>query len=156
MKIRPYLRTIHSSQYIEQLANGELCIVVGYSGDVLQASDRAEEAGKPLDIGYSIPREGALMWFDTLAIPVDAVHKDAAHRFIDYLLRPEVAAKNSDFVNYANANSKATELVNEELRNDAGIYPPADVKARLQPSVAKSAEFTRELNRTWTRFMTGS
>jgi putrescine transport system substrate-binding protein len=156
MKIRPYLRTIHSSQYIDQLANGELCIVVGYSGDVLQASDRAEEAGKPLDIGYSIPKEGALMWFDTLAIPADAAHKEAAHRFIEYLLRPEVAAKNSNFVNYANANSKATELVNEDLRNDAGIYPPADVKARLQPSGAKSADFTRELNRTWTRFMTGS
>jgi putrescine transport system substrate-binding protein len=155
MKIRPYLRTIHSSQYIDQLANGELCIVVGYSGDVLQASDRAEEAGKPLDIGYSIPREGALMWFDTLAIPADAAHKDAAHRFIEYLLRPEVAAMNSNFVNYANANSKATALVNEELRNDAGIYPPAEVKARLQPSVAKSADFTRELNRSWTRFMTG-
>jgi putrescine transport system substrate-binding protein len=155
MKIRPYLRTIHSSQYIDQLANGELCIVVGYSGDVLQAGDRAEEAGKPLDIGYSIPKEGALMWFDTLAIPADAAHKDAAHRFIDYLLRPEVAAKNSNFVNYANANTKATALINEELRNDAGIYPTSEVKARLQPSVAKSAEFTRELNRTWTRFMTG-
>ena len=108
MKIRPFLRTIHSSQYIEQLANGELCIVVGYSGDVLQARDRAEEAGKPLDIGYSIPQEGALMWFDTLAIPADAAHKDAAHQFIEYLLQPEVAAKNSDFVNFANANEAAT------------------------------------------------
>ncbi|MDH5175811.1 MAG: polyamine ABC transporter substrate-binding protein [Gammaproteobacteria bacterium] len=155
MKIRPYLRTIHSSQYIDQLANGELCIVVGYSGDVLQASDRAEEAGKPLDIGYSIPQEGALMWFDTLAIPADAAHKDTAHKFIDYLLRPDVAAKNSNFVNYANANLKATALVNEDLRNDAGIYPTAEVKARLQPSLAKSADFTRSLNRTWTRFMTG-
>jgi putrescine transport system substrate-binding protein len=155
MKIRPYLRTIHSSQYIEQLANGELCIVVGYSGDVLQASDRAEEAGKPLDIGYSIPKEGALMWFDTLAVPADAAHKDAAHRFIDYLLRPDVAAKNSNFVNYANANKEATALINEDLRNDVGIYPPAEVKARLQPSLAKSADFTRALNRTWTRFMTG-
>jgi putrescine transport system substrate-binding protein len=155
MKIRPYLRTIHSSQYIDQMANGELCIVVGYSGDVLQAKDRAAEAGKPLDIGYSIPKEGALMWFDTLAIPADASHKDAAHRFIDYLLRPEVAAKNSDFVNYANANKAATALVNEELRNDAGIYPTPEVKARLQPSLAKSPDFTRALNRAWTRFMTG-
>jgi putrescine transport system substrate-binding protein len=155
MKIRPYLRTIHSSQYIDQLANGELCLVVGYSGDVLQARDRAAEAGKPLDIGYSIPREGALMWFDTLAIPADAAHKESAHKFIDYLLRPDVAAQNSNFVNYANANLKATELVNEDLRNDAGIYPSAEVKARLQPSLAKSAEFTRALNRTWTRFMTG-
>jgi putrescine transport system substrate-binding protein len=155
MAIRPFLRTIHSSQYIDQLANGELCIVVGYSGDVLQASDRAEEAGKPLDIGYSIPKEGALMWFDTLAIPADAAHKESAHRFIDYLLRPDVAAKNSDFVNFANANKEATALVNEELRSDEGIYPTADVKARLQPSLAKSPNFTRALNRTWTRFVTG-
>ncbi len=154
VRIRPYIRTIHSSQYIDQLANGELCIVVGYSGDVLQARDRAAEAGKPLDIGYSIPKEGALMWFDTLAIPADATHKQAALRFIDYLLKPEVAAKNSDFVNYANANAAATALVNEGLRNDPGIYPTAEVKGRLQPSLAKSAEFTRALNRTWTRFMT--
>jgi putrescine transport system substrate-binding protein len=155
MKIRPYLRTIHSSQYIDQLANGELCIAVGYSGDVLQARDRAEEAGKPLDIGYSIPQEGALMWFDTLAIPADAAHKDAAHQFIEYLLQPAVAAKNSDFVNYANANKAATPLVNAELRNDTNIYPTPDVAARLQPSLAKSAEFTRALNRSWTRFVTG-
>jgi putrescine transport system substrate-binding protein len=155
MKIRPFIRTIHSSQYIDQLANGELCIVVGYSGDVLQARDRAAEAGKPLDIGYSIPKEGALMWFDTLAIPADAAHKDTAHKFIEYLLKPEVAAKNSDFVNFANANAAATPLVNEALRNDAGIYPTPEVKSRLQPSLAKSAEFTRALNRSWTRFMTG-
>ena len=155
MKIRPYLRTIHSSQYIDQLANGELCIVVGYSGDVLQARDRAEEAGKPLDIGYSIPQEGALMWFDTLAIPADAGHKDAAHKFIEYLLQPEVAAKNSDFVNFANANKAATQLVNADLRNDTTIYPTPEVAARLQPSLAKSAEFTRALNRSWTRFVTG-
>ena len=126
-----------------------------YSGDVLQASDRAAEAGKPLDIGYSIPKEGALMWFDTLAIPADAAHKEAAHRFIDYMLRPDVAAKNSNFVNFANANKEATALVNEELRSDEGIYPTADVKARLQPSLAKSPNFTRALNRTWTRFVTG-
>ena len=155
MKIRPYLRTIHSSQYIDQLANGELCIVVGYSGDVLQARDRAEEAGKPLDIGYSIPQEGALMWFDTLAIPADAAHKEAAHKFIEYLLQPEVAAKNSDFVNFANANKAATPLVNADLRNDTNIYPTPEVAARLQPSLAKSAEFTRALNRSWTRFVTG-
>jgi putrescine transport system substrate-binding protein len=155
LKIRPHLRTIHSSQYIDQLAGGELCIAVGYSGDILQARDRAEEAGRPIDIEYSIPREGALMWFDTLAIPADAPHPQEAHAFIDFLLRPEVAAANSNFVNYATANAKATSLVNEELRNDPGIYPTPDVKARLQPNLAKSAEFTRALNRTWTRFVTG-
>ena len=155
MKIRPYLRTIHSSQYIDQLANGELCIAVGYSGDILQARDRADEAGRPIDIRYSIPREGALMWFDTLAIPADAPHPANAHRFIEYLLRPEVAAMNSNFVYYANANAKATSLLDEELRDDPGIYPPPEVKARLHANLAKSPAFTRALNRSWTRFVTG-
>jgi putrescine transport system substrate-binding protein len=155
LAIRPYIRSIHSSQYIEDLANGEVCIAVGYSGDMLQARDRAAEAGKPVDIRFSIPKEGALMWFDTLAIPADAAHPDNAHAFINFLMKPEVAAKNSNFVNYANANAAATALVNEELRNDAGIYPTAAVKARLRPNLAKSAEFTRLLNRSWTRFVTG-
>ena len=155
LKVRPYIRTIHSSQYIEDLANGEVCIAVGYSGDVLQARDRAGEAGKDIDIRYVIPREGALMWFDTLAIPADAPHPGNAHAFIDYLLRPEVAAANSNFVNYATANTAALGLVNEDLRNDAGIYPTPEVKERLQPNLAKSAEFTRLLNRSWTKFVTG-
>jgi putrescine transport system substrate-binding protein len=155
LKVRPFIRTITSSQYIEALANGEICIAVGYSGDILQARDRAAEAGKPVDIRFAIPQEGALMWFDTLAVPADAKHPGNAHLFIDYLLRPEVAARNSDFVNYANANARATELVNEELRNDPSIYPTAETKARLQPNLSKSAEFTRLLNRSWTRFTTG-
>jgi putrescine transport system substrate-binding protein len=155
LAIRPYLRTIHSSQYIDQLANGELCIAVGYSGDILQARDRAAEAGKPIDLVYTIPQEGALMWFDTLAVPADAANVDNAYRFIDYLLRPEVAAANSNFVSFANANAAATPLVDEALRNDPGIYPPPEVKARLQPNLAKSADFTRALNRSWTRFTTG-
>jgi putrescine transport system substrate-binding protein len=155
MKIRPYIRTITSSQYIDALANGDICVAVGYSGDMLQARDRAAEAGKPVQVKYSIPKEGALMWFDTLAIPADAQHPNNAHLFIDYLMRPEVAAKNSDFLNYASANTKATALVNEALRNDPSIYPTPEVKARLQPNLSKSAEFTRLLNRSWTRFTTG-
>jgi len=155
LAIRPYIRTIHSSQYIEDLANGEICIAVGYSGDILQARDRAAEAGKAIDIRYVVPREGALMWFDTLAIPADAKHPRNAHAFIDYLLRPEVAAANSNFVNYATANTAALAQVREDLRNDPGIYPTPDVKERLQPNLAKSAEFTRLLNRSWTTFVTG-
>ena len=155
LKVRPFIRTIHSSQYIEDLANGEVCIAVGYSGDVLQARDRAAEAGKAIDIRYVIPREGALMWFDTLAIPADAGHPGNAHAFINYLLRPDVAAANSNYVNYATANTAAFAQVNDELRNDAGIYPTPEVKERLQPNLAKSAEFTRSLNRSWTRFVTG-
>jgi putrescine transport system substrate-binding protein len=155
LAIRPYIRYISSSQYIDGLANGDICIAVGYSGDMLQARDRATEAGKPVKIKYSIPKEGALMWFDTLAIPADAKHPDNAHLFIDYLMRPEVAAANSNTVKYANANAKATALVSEELRNDPGTYPTAEVKARLKPNLTKSAEFTRLLNRSWTRFTTG-
>jgi putrescine transport system substrate-binding protein len=155
LAIRPYIRTIHSSQYIEDLANGEICIAVGYSGDILQARDRAAEAGKAIDIRYVVPREGALMWFDTLAIPADAKHPRNAHAFIDYLLRPEVAASNSNFVNYATANTAALAQVREDLRNDPGIYPTPEVKERLQPNLAKSAEFTRLLNRSWTTFVTG-
>jgi putrescine transport system substrate-binding protein len=155
LAIRPYIRTIHSSQYIEDLANGEICIAVGYSGDMLQARDRAEEAGTGVEVSFTIPQEGALMWFDTLAIPADARHPGNAHAFIDYLLRPEVAAANSNYVNYATANAAAMALVNEELRNDPGIFPTPEVKERLQPNHAKSAEFTRLLNRSWTKFMTG-
>jgi len=155
LAIRPYVRKINSSQYTDDLANGEICIAVGYSGDVLQARDRAEEAGKGIKIAYSIPKEGALMWFDTLAIPADAKHPDNAHQFINYLLKPEVAAANSNFVHYANANSASTSMLDEGLRNDPSIYPTPEVKARLKPNLAKSEEFTRSLNRAWTKFTTG-
>jgi len=153
--VQPNIRYFHGTSWVDDLANGEICIAVGYSGDILQARDRAAEAGKPADIRFSIPKEGALMWFDTLAIPADAKHPGNAHLFIDYLLRPEVAAANSNYVNYATANTAALPLVNEELRNDAGIFPTPQVQERLQPNLAKSAEFTRSLNRAWTRFVTG-
>jgi putrescine transport system substrate-binding protein len=155
LAIRPYIRTIHSSQYIDDLANGEVCIVVGYSGDVLQAARRASEVDMTREIAYSIPREGALMWFDTLAIPADAPHPDEAHAFIDFLLRADVAAANANFVYYASANAAAMPLLQAKLRDDPSIYPQSDVKSRLRPNLAKSEEFTRNLNRTWTRFTTG-
>jgi putrescine transport system substrate-binding protein len=155
LAIRPYIRKISSAQVIEDLANGEVCIAVGYSGDVLQAQSRAEETGQAVDIRYSIPAEGALLWFDTLAIPADAGHPGNAHAFINFLMKPEVAAANSNFVYYANANSAATALVEEDLRNNPGVYPTPEVKVRLQPNLTKSADFTRLLNRAWTRFTTG-
>ena len=155
LAIRPYIRTITSSTYTDDLANGEICLAIGYSGDILQARDRAVEAGRKSDIQYSIPREGAMLWFDTLAIPADAKHPRNAHAFIDYLLRPDVAAINSNFIHYANANQASTPLLAPDLRDDPGIYPTPEVKAKLRPNLTKSAEFTRELNRAWTRFMTG-
>ena len=155
MKLRPNVRMIHSSQYIDALANGEICIAVGWSGDMLQARDRAEEAGQGNVIKYTIPKEGTIIWFDMYAIPADAKHPDNAHAFINYMMRPEVAAANSTFINYANGNAASFKLIDEGVRTDPGVYPSAEVKAKLFPDLAESAEFTRLLNRTWTRFTTG-
>jgi len=155
LAVRPYIRKIHSSQYIEDLANGDLCIAVGWSGDVLQARDRAKEAGQTFTIKYSIPKEGTIIWFDMLAIPADAKHPKNAHAFINFLLEPEVAAANSNFINYANGTIASLPYVNDAVKNDPSIYPTAEVKAKLFPDLAKSEEFTRMLNRTWTKFSTG-
>ena len=153
--IRPFVKYINSSKYIEDLANGEICLALGWSGDVLQARDRAVEAGNGITIKYAIPREGAVMFFDMLAIPADAKHVKNAYLFIDYLMRPDVAAKNSNYVNFANSNAASYSLVSEEVLNDPGIYPTAEVKTKLVPDLAESTEFTRLLTRSWTRFKTG-
>ena len=155
MSIRPYIRMIHSSNYIDALANGEICIAVGWSGDVLQSRDRAEEAGQGNVIKYNVPKEGTIIWFDMYAIPADAPHVDNAHAFINYMMRPEVAAANSNFVNYATGNAASLPMVDESVRNDPGVYPSPEVKGKLFPDLAETEEFTRLLNRTWTRFTTG-
>jgi len=155
MKIRGSVRYVNSSKYIEDLANGEICLALGWVGDVLQARDRADEAGKGLTIRYNIPKEGAIMFFDMLAIPKDARHPMNAHLFIDYLMRPEVSARNSSYVNFANSNEASYPLVSEDVRNDPSIYPTPEVKAKLVPDLAESQEFTRQLTRSWTRFKTG-
>jgi putrescine transport system substrate-binding protein len=153
--IRPYVRYVNSSRYIDDLANGEICLALGWSGDVLQARDRAREAGKGLSIRYAIPREGAVMFFDMLAIPADAPHPLNAHLFIDFLQRPEIAARNSNFVRYASGNAAARPLMREDVSHDPGIYPPPEVAARLHPNRAHSPQYTRALTRAWTRFKTG-
>lgn len=153
--IRPFVKYINSSKYIEDLANGEICLALGWSGDVLQARDRAVEAGNGVVVKYLIPKEGAVMFFDMLAIPADAKHVKNAHLFIDYLLRPDVAAKNSNFVNYANSNAASFSLINEDIRNDPGIYPSEAIKPKLVPDLAETSQFTRLLTRSWTRFKTG-
>lgn len=155
MAIRPYLRMIHSSNYIDALANGEICIALGWSGDVLQARDRASEAGLEHVIKYFVPKEGTIIWFDLLAIPRDAPHPGNAHAFVNFLQRAEVAAANSNFINYANGNAASFPMIDESIRNDPAIYPPAEVKAKLFPDLAESEEFSRALNRSWTRFVTG-
>jgi putrescine transport system substrate-binding protein len=155
MAIRPFVRYIHSSQYIGDLANGEVCVSVGYSGDILQARTRAEEAKKGVTIKYSVPKEGTIIWFDMLAIPADAPHPNNAHLFINYIMEPQVTAAISNAMSYANGNAAALQFVDDAVKNDPGVYPPAEVKAKLFPDLAKTAEYTRLLNRTWTRFKTG-
>jgi putrescine transport system substrate-binding protein len=155
LKIRPYIRYIHSSQYINDLANGEICAAVGYSGDILQARDRAEEAANNITVEYAVPKEGTIIWFDEMGIPKDAPHPENAHAWINFILKPEVTAAISNYVNYANGNAASLSLVDEGVRNDPGVYPPAEIKAKLYPDLAETPEYTRLLNRTWTRFQTG-
>jgi putrescine transport system substrate-binding protein len=155
MSIRPYLRYVHSSRYIDDLANGETCLALGWSGDIKQARDRAKDAGKGIEVDYHIPKEGTIMNFDMLAIPADAPHPHNALLFINYLLEPDVAAKNSNLVKYANGNTASTPLLIDAVRNDPNIYPSPDVQAKLVPEPPRSQEFQRLLTRTWTRFKTG-
>ena len=155
MSIRPYVRYFHSSQYIDDLASGEICLALGYSGDVFIAADAAAEADAGVEVDYIIPREGALTAFDLMAIPNDAPHVDNAYAFIDYILRPEVTAGISNYVYYASANAAATEFVDEEVRNNPGIYPPEEVVAKSFGVKAHSAGYDRLLTRSWTRIKTG-
>jgi len=155
MKIRPYVRYFHSSQYINDLASGEICLALGWSGDVLQARDRGAAAAKPVRVKYVIPKEGAINFFDMLAIPADAPHPENAHAFLNYLMEPEVIAKVSNKVRYANGNIASLPFIEDTIKNDPGIYPDAATRARLQPDLVESQQFSRELNRSWTRVRSG-
>ena len=155
LKVRPYVRYFHSSQYINDLATGEICVSLGWSGDVLQAKSRGAEAEKPVNVAYTIPKEGAIMWFDMLAIPADAPHPNNAHEFLNFVMDPAVAAGISNYVAYANGNSASLPLVSDEVKNDASVYPTEEVKKNLHPHLAESQEFSRDLNRAWTRVRTG-
>jgi putrescine transport system substrate-binding protein len=154
-KIRPDVRKFHSSEYLNALASGEICFVVGWSGDIKQAQKRAAEAKNGVVIGYAIPKEGAQMFFDNLAIPRDAPHPAAALAFIDFLLRPDVAAKNSDMVAYANGNLASQKLIDKAVLDDPGIYPKPETMAKLYTVGARSPEAQRLINRVWTRVKTG-
>ncbi|APQ11787.1 spermidine/putrescine ABC transporter substrate-binding protein [Pseudomonas oryzihabitans] len=155
LKVRPYITYFHSSKYISDLANGNICVAFGYSGDVFQARSRAAEAKKGVKIGYAIPKEGANLWFDLLAIPKDAQNVKEAHAFINYLLQPEVIAKVSDYVGYANPNPKAGELMNAELRQDQTVYPPQAVMDKLYVMKELPPQILRLETRSWTRVKSG-
>ncbi|GFZ88045.1 putrescine-binding periplasmic protein [Elstera cyanobacteriorum] len=155
LKVRPFIRKFHSSEYINGLANGDICVAFGYSGDIIQASTRAAEAKRGVTVNYSIPTEGAQLWVDTLAIPKDAPNPDLAHAILDHLMKPQVVAASSDLTGYANGNKASTALVSEAVRTNPGIYPPAEVRARLFTITPADKDFERARTRAWTRVKTG-
>jgi putrescine transport system substrate-binding protein len=155
LKIRPYIRNINSSEYIEALANGDLCVAVGYNGDVLQARDRARDANKGIDIKFVVPKEGSILWFDMLAIPKDAPHPEAAYAYLNYIMEPKVIADISNFKRYANANLASQPYVLESVKDDPAIYPPPQLREKLAVQLADSPEQTRVITRMWEKFKTG-
>jgi putrescine transport system substrate-binding protein len=153
--VRPSVRKFHSSEYINALATGEICLVVGWSGDIKQAQKRAAEAKNGVEIRYSIPDGRAQMWFDNLAIPKDARHVAEAHAFINYLQKPQVAAKNTNFIAYPNGNLASRQYIDKAILEDPTIYPPPQTMARLFTISANDARTQRAMNRLWTRVKTG-
>jgi putrescine transport system substrate-binding protein len=154
-KITPYVQKFNSSEYINALANGDICLAVGYSGDVLQARDRATEANNGVNVAYSIPKEGALMWFDSMAILKDAPHPDNALAFINYMMEPKVAAANSNYVYYANGNLDSQKLLSQDVIGDPAIYPPKDVLEKTFTTTPPDQNAQHLWTRLWTTIKTG-
>jgi len=154
-KLRPSVTYFNSSKYTADLANGDICVAIGYSGDVMQAQTRAHEAGKNVDIRYLIPKEGVNLWFDMLAIPKDAGNVANAHAFVNYLLRPEVIAKVSDYVGYANPNTDATALMDPKVSGNPGIYPSDEVISKAFVSADLPDNIQRLITREWNRIKSG-
>lgn len=155
LKIRPYITYFHSSKYISDLANGNICVAVGYSGDLYQSKARAEESTGNVQLAYRIPQEGAGTFFDMIGIPADAKNVTEAHEFINYLLQPQVMADLSNYLQFPNANSAATPLVEEQYRNDPGIYPTAELMSKLYTFPDLSAKGQRTMTRSWTKIKSG-
>ena len=155
MKMRPFVRKFHSSEYLNALASGEICLAFGYSGDVKQAQKRAAEAKNGVEIAYAIPKEGGQLWFDNLSIPRDAKNVVEAHALIDYLLRPDVAAKNSDFISYANGNAASRPLIDKAIVEDKTIYPDDATMKTLYTIQSHDPKTLRLMNRLWTKVKTG-
>jgi putrescine transport system substrate-binding protein len=155
LKVRPSISYFHSSKYISDLANGNLCVTVGYSGDIEQSKNRAAEANAGVKVRYNIPKEGAGTFFDMVAIPADAVNVDDAYVFLNYLLKPDVMAAISSFVQFPNGNAAATPLVDEAIRNDPGIYPTPETMKKLYAFSDLPANVQRVMTRSWTKIKSG-
>ena len=154
-KIRPFIRYIDPAQHTSDLANGNICLSLAWSGDIGQARSRAADAKTGMNIAYLVPREGAIILVDTLAIPADAPHPRNAHLWLNYLMRPDVTAAITNSIKYPNGNLAALPLVQAAIKNDESIYPNQATRARLTPIKAVSPEYSRLLTREWTRFRTG-
>jgi putrescine transport system substrate-binding protein len=154
-KVRSSVRKFHSSEFLNALASGEICFAVGFSGDVKQAQKRAAEAKNGVELAYAIPKEGAQLWFDNIAIPRDARNVAEAHAFIDFLQKPDVAAKNSNYLSYANGNLASQSFIDKAVLEDRTIYPDEATMARLYTINSHDAKTTRLMNRLWTRIKTG-
>ncbi len=160
MKVRPFIRKFDSGGIINAMARGDICIAVAWSGDMFQAKNRAEEAAKkskkkPITIAYVIPKEGALMWFDNFAIPKDAKNVDAALTFINYMNRPEIAAKNSNYISYANGNLASQKFIDKAIMDNPSIYPDKEVFSRLFTVTTYPQDVQRVVTRTWQTFKRG-
>ncbi|KPW91209.1 Putrescine-binding periplasmic protein [Pseudomonas syringae pv. coryli] len=155
MKIRPSIGYFHSSKYISDLANGNICVAVGYSGDIYQAKSRAAEAGGKVKVAYNIPKEGAGSFYDMVAIPKDAENVEGAYKFMTFLMKPEIMAEITNAVRFPNGNAAATALVDKEITSDPGVYPPADVQAKLYAIADLPAATQRMLTRSWTKIKSG-
>ncbi|MDR7281597.1 putrescine transport system substrate-binding protein [Pseudomonas corrugata] len=155
LAVRPYVTYFHSSKYIADLANGDICIAIGFSGDMFQAKARAEEAVKGVNVAYTIPKEGGALWFDMLAIPKDSANVKEAHAFINYLLKPEVIAQVSDSVGYANPNPGSDKLMEQSIRTDESVYPPQAVLDKTYVSIELPPNIQRLMTRSWTKVKSG-
>jgi len=152
---RPYIRYFNTSQLVNDLASGEVCVGFSWNGYIIQARDRGAAAATTVEIAYAIPKEGSFIWFDTVAIPADAPHPGNAHAFLNYLMEPEVIAKVSNQIGYANGNLDSLPFMEARVRDDPAVYPPGEVRLKLQPDTAESPAYIREASRAWTRIKTG-
>lgn len=155
MAIRPFIRSIDSTQHINALATGDICVALSWNNLMLQARDRGAAAADPVSLAYSIPKEGATLWFDAVAIPRDAPHPAYAHAFLNYLMEPEVIAAISNYIGSANGNRAAEPFLDAKLRDDPAVYPSPEIRQTLHPSKMRSLEYSRAVNRAWTRIKTG-
>ncbi|NNG63104.1 extracellular solute-binding protein, partial [Pseudomonas fragi] len=155
LKIRPSVGYFHSSKYISDLANGNICVAVGYSGDLEQSISRAKEAGGKVKLKYAIPKEGAGSFYDMVAIPKDAENVDAAYAWMNFLMQPEIMAEITNSVRFPNGNKAATPLVNKDISGDPSIYPSDEVKAKLYAISDLPPATLRLLTRSWTKIKSG-